>query len=77
MINIMLEIEHCDYSCSFFLEDISKVSTIEMKKYLDIFLFQIICTLLNINIECLAFNIYIEKPGLFCFNYSKSLILNN
>lgn len=43
----VIEIEHCDYSCSSFLHDISKLSTIEMKKYLDVFLFQIIYTILS------------------------------
>jgi hypothetical protein len=43
----VLEIEHCDYSCADFIVEISKLSTIEMEKYLDIFFFQIIYTILS------------------------------
>jgi hypothetical protein len=44
----VVEIEHCDYSCADFIRDISKLPEIEMEKYLDIFFFQIIYTILSI-----------------------------
>ena len=44
----VLEIEYCNYSCKDFLIDISKLSEIEMEKYLDIFFFQIIYTIVSI-----------------------------
>ena len=42
-----VSIEYCDYSCSQFLEDLSKMPTIKIKYYLDIFFFQIFYTLLK------------------------------
>jgi hypothetical protein len=44
----IVEIEHCDYSCNDFIRDLSKLPEIEMEKYLDIFFFQIIHTILSI-----------------------------
>jgi len=44
----VIEIEYCDYSCADFIKDVSKLSEIEMEKYLDIFFFQIIHTILSI-----------------------------
>lgn len=44
----VIEIEYCDYSCADFIKDISKLPEIEMEKYLDIFFFQIIHTVLSI-----------------------------
>jgi hypothetical protein len=44
----VIEIEYCNYSCAEFLRDISKMPIIEMEKYLDIFFFQIIYTILSI-----------------------------
>lgn len=44
----VVEIEHCDYSCADFIRDVSKLSEIEMEKYLDIFFFQIIHTIMSI-----------------------------
>jgi hypothetical protein len=44
----VVEIEYCDYSCSDFINDVSKLPIIEMEKYLDIFFFQIIHTILSI-----------------------------
>ena len=44
----VVEIEHCDYSCVDFIRDVSKLPEIEMEKYLDIFFFQIIHTILSI-----------------------------
>ena len=42
----VVEIEYCNYSCENFIKDISNISTIEMEKYLDIFFFQIIYTIM-------------------------------
>ena len=44
----VVEIEHCDYSCADFIRDVSKLPEIDMEKYLDIFFFQIIHTILSI-----------------------------
>lgn len=44
----VIEIEYCDYSCADFIRDVSKMPEIEMEKYLDIFFFQIIHTILSI-----------------------------
>ena len=44
----VVEIEHCDYSCADFIRDVSKLPEIEMEKYLDIFFFQIIHTIMSI-----------------------------
>ena len=44
----VVEIEYCDYSCADFIKDVSKLSEFEMEKYLDIFFFQIIHTILSI-----------------------------
>ena len=44
----VVEIEYCDYSCADFIRDVSKLPEIEMEKYLDIFFFQIIHTILSI-----------------------------
>lgn len=44
----VVEIEYCDYSCADFIKDVSKMPEIEMEKYLDIFFFQIIYTILSI-----------------------------
>jgi len=44
----VVEIEHCDYSCADFIRDVSKLPEIAMEKYLDIFFFQIIYTILSI-----------------------------
>ncbi len=44
----VLEIEYCNYSCKDFIKDISNLSIIEMEKYLDIFIFQIIYTIMSI-----------------------------
>ena len=44
----VIEIEHCDYSCADFIKDVSKLPEIDMEKYLDIFFFQIIHTILSI-----------------------------
>ena len=44
----VVEIEHCDYSCADFIRDVSKLPEIEMEKYLDIFFFQIIYTIMSI-----------------------------
>lgn len=44
----VVEIEHSDYSCADFIRDVSKLSEIEMEKYLDIFFFQIIHTIMSI-----------------------------
>lgn len=44
----VVEIEYCNYSCADFIRDVSKLSEIEMEKYLDIFFFQIIHTILSI-----------------------------
>ena len=44
----IVEIEYCNYSCADFIRDVSKLSEIEMEKYLDIFFFQIIHTILSI-----------------------------
>lgn len=43
----VLSMEYCDYSCSQFIEDISRLKTNEIKYYLDIFFFQIFYTLLK------------------------------
>ncbi len=47
----VIEIEYCDYSCAEFIKDISKLSEFEMEKYLNIFFFQIIYTILSIQKE--------------------------
>ena len=44
----VIEIEYCDYSCSDFIKDVSKLPEIEMEKYLDILFFQLIYTILSI-----------------------------
>lgn len=44
----VVEIEYCDYSSADFIRDVSKMPEIEMEKYLDIFFFQIIYTILSI-----------------------------
>ena len=44
----VIEIEYCDYSCVDFIKDVSKLPEIEMEKYLDIFFFQIIHTIVMI-----------------------------
>jgi len=44
----VVEIQHCDYSCADFIRDVSKLPEIDMEKYLDIFFFQIIHTILMI-----------------------------
>jgi hypothetical protein len=44
----VVEIEYCDYSCADFVKDVSKLPEIEMEKYLDIFFFQIIHTILSV-----------------------------
>lgn len=44
----VIEIEYCDYSCANFIRDVSKLPEFEMEKYLDIFFFQIIYTILSI-----------------------------
>jgi hypothetical protein len=44
----VMEIEHCNYSCADFISDVSKLPEIDMEKYLDIFFFQIIYTILSI-----------------------------
>jgi hypothetical protein len=44
----ILQIEYCDYSCADFIKDISKISEIEIEKYLDIFFFQIIYSILSV-----------------------------
>lgn len=44
----VIEIEHCNYSCKDFIEEVSHLSEFEMEKYLDIFFFQIIHTILTI-----------------------------
>ena len=44
----VMEIEHCNYSCADFISDVSKLPEIDMEKYLDIFFFQIIHTILSI-----------------------------
>jgi len=44
----VVEIEYCNYSCADFIRDVSKLPEIEMEKYLDIFFFQIIYTILSI-----------------------------
>ena len=44
----IIEIEYCDYSCSDFIKDLSKMPIIEMEKYLDIFFFQIIYSIMSI-----------------------------
>ena len=41
----VVELEYCDYSCGDFIADISKMSTADMERYLDIFFFQIIYTI--------------------------------
>lgn len=41
----VLKMEHCDYSCAAFIEDISKFSINKMREFLDIFFFQIIYTI--------------------------------
>lgn len=43
----VLSMEYCDYSCSQFIEDISRMNTLKIKYYLDIFFFQIFYTLLK------------------------------
>ena len=44
----VVEIEYCDYSCNDFIKDISELPIIEMERYLDIFFFQIIYTIVSI-----------------------------
>ena len=44
----VIEIEYCNYSCADFINDVSKLPEIEMEKYLDIFFFQIIHTIISI-----------------------------
>ena len=44
----VIEIEHCNYSCADFIKDVSKLPEILMEKYLDIFFFQIIHTIMSI-----------------------------
>lgn len=44
----VVEIEYCDYSCANFIKDLSTLSVIEMEKYLDIFFFQIIFSIVSI-----------------------------
>ena len=44
----VIEIEHCDYSCADYIRDVSNLPEIDMEKYLDIFFFQIIHTILSI-----------------------------
>jgi hypothetical protein len=41
----VLQMEYCDYNCANFLSDISKCTVVEMEKYLDIFIFQIVYTI--------------------------------
>lgn len=41
----VIEIEYCNYSCADFIRDVSQMSITEMEKYLDIFFFQIIYTI--------------------------------
>ena len=43
----VLSMEYCDYSCQEFIQDISKLTSIKIKYYLDIFFFQIFYTLLK------------------------------
>lgn len=43
----VLQMEHCDYSCSDFIEDVSNMSIHDMETHLDIFFFQIIYTLVK------------------------------
>ncbi|ARF10684.1 divergent protein kinase [Hokovirus HKV1] len=44
----VVEIEYCNYSCADFIRDVSNLPEIEMEKYLDIFFFKIIHTILSI-----------------------------
>jgi len=44
----VVEVEYCDYSSGDFISDISRLGEIEMEKYLDIFFFQIIYTIVKI-----------------------------
>ena len=41
----VVELEYCDYSCANFISDISKMPIADMERYLDIFFFQIIYTI--------------------------------
>jgi hypothetical protein len=43
----VLQMEHCDYSCADFIEDVSDMAVHDMKVHLDIFFFQIIYTLVR------------------------------
>ena len=44
----VVEIEYCNYSSADFIRDVSKLPEIEMEKYLDIFFFQIIYTIMSV-----------------------------
>jgi len=44
----VIEIEYCEYSCADFIRDVSKLPEIEMEKYLDILIFQIIHTIMSV-----------------------------
>lgn len=44
----VVEIEYCDYSCSDFIKDVSKLSEMDMEKYLDIFFFQIVHAVMSV-----------------------------
>ena len=44
----VVEIEYCDYPCADFIKDVSKLPPFEMEKYLDIFFFQIIYTIMSV-----------------------------
>lgn len=44
----VIEMEYCDYPCYDFMHDISKRSKMEIEKYLDIFFFQMIHTIMSI-----------------------------
>jgi len=43
----VLSMEYCNYSCTQFIEEISRLNTTKIKYYLDIFFFQIFYTLLK------------------------------
>lgn len=43
----VLQMEHCDYSCADFIEDVSNMAIHDIKIHLDIFFFQIIHTLVK------------------------------
>jgi hypothetical protein len=51
-----IKMEYCDYSCAEFISDISQMPSIMIEKYLDVFFFQMLHTLLSIQSVFPSFN---------------------